>query len=125
LTLAAHRRAPLRPSRGLPRWLPPPARGLLRRLLGSPAASLQRAPPRGWCFPRLRPLSTEDIRISFPRRPRLLLEDDCVLTFYNAGLWQRSLHGRRLGLCLGAGADSSAAGAESSSATAVLGSSSS
>jgi hypothetical protein len=26
-----------------------------------------------------------------------------VLTFYNTGLWQRSLHGRRLGLCLRGG----------------------
>jgi hypothetical protein len=83
LTPAVHRRAPIRPSRGLLRWLPPPARGLLRWLLGSPAPSLQRAPPRGWCFPRLRPLSIEDIRISLPRRLRLLLEEDCVCTVYS------------------------------------------
>jgi hypothetical protein len=82
LTLAVHHRAPLRPSRGLLRWLPPPARGLLRRLFGSPAPSLQRAPPRGWCFLRLRPLSTEDIQISLPRRLRLLLEDYCVRAVY-------------------------------------------
>jgi hypothetical protein len=83
LTLAVHRRASLRPSWGLLRWLPPPAQGLLRRLLGSPTTSLQWAPPRGWCFPRLRPLSTEDIRISLPRRPRLLLEEDCVRAVYS------------------------------------------
>jgi hypothetical protein len=78
LTLAVHRHAPLRPSRGLLRWLPLTARGLLRWLLGSPALRLQQAPPRGWCFLRLRHLSTEDIRISLPRRLRLLLEDYCV-----------------------------------------------
>jgi hypothetical protein len=48
LTLAVHQRALLRRSQGLLHWLPPPARGLLWRLLGSPAPSLQRAPPRGW-----------------------------------------------------------------------------
>jgi hypothetical protein len=83
LTPTVYRRAPLRPSRGLLRWLPPPARGLLRRLLGSPTLRLQRAPPRGWCFPRLRPLSTEDIQISLPRWLRLLLEDDCVRAVYS------------------------------------------
>jgi hypothetical protein len=110
-------------------WLPLPARGQLRQLLGSLAPSLQRAPPQGWYFLRPRPLSTGDIWISLPRRPRLLLEERLrlrsILTFYNAGLRQRSLHGRRLGLWLGAGADSSAAGAESSSVIARLGSSSS
>jgi hypothetical protein len=63
-TLAVHRHVLLRPSRGLLRSLLPPARGLLRRHLGSPAPSLQRALPRGWCFLRLRPLSTEDNWIS-------------------------------------------------------------
>jgi hypothetical protein len=82
-TLAVHRRAPLRPSRRLLRWLPPPARGLLRRLLGSPAPSFQRAPPQGWRFPQLRLLSTEDIRISLPWRLRLLLEDNCVRVVYS------------------------------------------
>jgi hypothetical protein len=68
LTLAVHRRVPLRPSRGLLRWLPLPARGLLRWLLGSPTPRFQWAPPWGWCFPQLRLLSTEDIRISLPWR---------------------------------------------------------
>jgi hypothetical protein len=83
VTLAVHPRAPLRPSWGLLRWLPLPARGLLRQLLGSPAPSLQRAPPRGWCFPQLQLLSTEDIRISLPWRLRLLLEDNCVCAVYS------------------------------------------
>jgi hypothetical protein len=123
LTLAVHRRAPLRPSRGLLRWLPPPTRGLLRRLLGSPAPSLQQAPPR------LRPLSTEDIWISLPRRPRLLLEEDCVRAVYSpstilASGSVASMAGATIS-AWGAGADSSAVGVESSSATAALGSSSS
>jgi hypothetical protein len=90
-----------------PPWLPPPARGLLRRLPRSLAPRLQRVQPGGWFFPWLRPLSTKDMRISLPRRPRLLLEEDCVLrsvlTFYNAGLPQCSLHGWRHGLSLGEG----------------------
>jgi hypothetical protein len=83
LTLAVHHRAPLRPSRGLLRWLPPPARELLRRLPGSPVPRLQRAPPRGWYFPRPRLLSTKDIRISLPWRLRLLLDDYCVRAVYS------------------------------------------
>jgi hypothetical protein len=83
LTLAVHRRAPLRPSRGLLRWLPLPTRGLLRQLLGSPVPRLQRAQRRGWCFLRLRPLSIEDIRISLPWRLRLLLEHYCVRAVYS------------------------------------------
>jgi hypothetical protein len=82
-TLAVHQRAPLMLSRGLLRWLPAPARGLLQQLLGSPAPSLQRAPPRGWCFLWLGPLSTEDIRISLPRWLRLLLEDYCARAVYS------------------------------------------
>jgi hypothetical protein len=83
LTLAVHRRAPLWSLRGLLRWLPPSARGLLRRLLESPAPRLQRAPPRGWYLPRFRPLSTEYVWISLLRRPRLLLEEDCVCAVYS------------------------------------------
>jgi hypothetical protein len=83
LTPAVYRRAPVRPSRGPFRWLPLSARGLLRWLLGSPVPSLQRAPPRGLHFPRLRPLSTEDIRINFPWGIRLLLEDDCIRAVYS------------------------------------------
>jgi hypothetical protein len=129
VTLAVHRRAPLRPSRGLLRWLRSPARGLLRQLLGSPAPRLQRALPRGWYFPRPRPLSTEDIWISLPRRPRLLLEEDCVCAVYSPSTMLASgsvasTAGASVA-AWGAGADSSAAGAESSSAIAVLGSSSS
>jgi hypothetical protein len=129
LTLAVYRRAPLRPSRGPLRWLPPPARGLLRLLLGSPAPSFQRAPPRGWYFPRLRPLSTEDIRISLPRRLRLLFEDDCVRTVYSPSTMLASSSVVSTTdasvSAWGARADSSVAGAESSSATTALGSSSS
>jgi hypothetical protein len=129
LTLAVHRRTPLRPSRGLLRWLPPSARGLLRRLLGPPAPSFQRAPPRGWCFPQLRLLSTRDIWTSLPWRPRLLLEDDCVRAVYSPSTMLASGSVASTASATvsawGAGADSSAAGAESSSAIAALGSSSS
>jgi hypothetical protein len=83
LTLAVHRRAPLQPSRGLLRWLPLPARGLLRQLLGSPVPRLRRAPPQGWYFSRPRPLSTKDIRISLPWGLQLLLKDDCVRVVYS------------------------------------------
>jgi hypothetical protein len=41
-----HRRAPLRPSRGLPHRLSLPARLLLQRLLGSLASRLQPATPQ-------------------------------------------------------------------------------
>jgi hypothetical protein len=44
---------------------------------------LQRAPPRGWYFPRPWLLSTEDIRISLPRWLRLLLEHYCVRAVYS------------------------------------------
>jgi hypothetical protein len=129
LTLAIHRRAPLRPSQGLLRWLPLPARGLLRRLPGSLAPSLQWAPPRGWYFPWLRHMSTEDIRISLPRWPRLLLEKDCVRAVYSPSTMLASGSvASTVGAMVsawGAGADSSAAGVDSSSATAALGSSSS
>jgi hypothetical protein len=121
LTLAVHHRAPLWPSRGLLRWLPPPARGLLRQLLGSPAPSLQRAPPQGWYFPQLRLLSTEDIRISLPWRLQLLLEDDCVRVVYSPSTMLASgsvasTAGATVS-AWGAGVDSSADGAEPSSAT--------
>jgi hypothetical protein len=127
LILAVHRRVPLRLSRGLLRWLPPPVRGLLRRLLGSPAPSLQWAPPRGWCFLRLRPLSTEDIRISLPWRLRLLLEDYCVRAVYSPSTMLASgsvaSTAGASDSARGAEADSSADGMEPSSAIAALGSS--
>jgi hypothetical protein len=129
LTLAVHRRAPLRPSWGLLRWLPLPARGLLQRLLGSPTPSLRRALLRGWCFPRLRPLSTEDMRISLLRRPRLVLEEDCVCVVYSPSTMLASGSVASTAdasvSTWGRGADSSMAGAKSSPATAALGSSSS
>jgi hypothetical protein len=46
-----------------------------------------------------------------------------ILTFYYAGFWQHILRDHRHGLGLRERADSSAAGAETSSAAAVLGSS--
>jgi hypothetical protein len=129
LTLAVHRRAPLWPTRGLLRWLPPPARGLLRRLPRSPAPRLQRVQPQGWCFPRVRPLSTEDTWISILRRPLLLFEEDCVCAVYSPSTMLASdsvasTAGASVS-AWGRGADSSAAGVEPSSATAALGSSSS
>jgi hypothetical protein len=127
--MAVPRRAPLRLSRGLLRWLPSPARGLLRWLLGSPAPSLQWAQTRGWCIPRLRPLSTEDMRISIPRRPQLLLEEDCLHAVYSPSTMLASGSvASTAGVTVsawGAGADSSAAGVGPSSATTVQGSSSS
>jgi hypothetical protein len=119
--------ASLRPSRGLLRWLFPPARGLLLRLLGSSAPSLQRAQPRGWCFPRLRPLSTEDIWVSLPRALRLLLEEDCVCAVHSPSTMLASgsvafTAGATVS-AWGRGADSSAVGVEPSSATTALGSS--
>jgi hypothetical protein len=128
-TLAVHHRAPLRTSRGLLRWLPPPARGLPRQLFGCPGPSLQRAPPRGWYFPRPRPLSTEDIRISLPRWPRLLREEACICAVYSPSTMLASGNvASTAGASVsawGMGADSSAAGAKSSSAIAALGSTSS
>jgi hypothetical protein len=44
----------------------PPAQLMLWRLLQFLAQCLQRAQPRGWCFPRLLPLSTEDAWDQFP-----------------------------------------------------------
>jgi hypothetical protein len=127
--LAVPRRAPLRLSWGLLSWLPPLARGLLRWLLGSPAPSIQQAQPRGWCFPQLRPLSTEDMQISLPRRTRLLLEEDCVRAVYSPSTMLASgsvasTAGATVS-AWGAGANSSAAGVEPSSTIAALGSSSS
>jgi hypothetical protein len=72
-------------------------------------------------------LSTEDIRISLPRRLRLLLEEDCVSAVYSPSTMLASgsvasTAGASVSVW-GMGADSSAAGAEPSSATAALGSS--
>jgi hypothetical protein len=83
LILAVHHRVLLRPPRGLLRWPLPSARGLFRWLLGPPAPGLQQALPRGWCFPRLQPLSTEDNWISHPWRLQLLLEDTCARAVYS------------------------------------------
>jgi hypothetical protein len=42
------------------------------------APRLQWVQPRGWFFPRLRPLSIDGTWISLPRWLRLLFEDDCI-----------------------------------------------
>jgi hypothetical protein len=73
-----------------------------------PAQRLQPAQPRGWCFPRLLPLPTQDIRDKFPgalATTRGRLHCCSVLTFYYAGFRQRSLHDghRDLGLREGSG----------------------
>jgi hypothetical protein len=81
--LAVRCRALLRPPRGLLRWLPPSARGLLQSLLGSPVPGLQRARLQEYRFPRLRHLSTRRHGISHRRWLRLLLEVTCTRAVYS------------------------------------------
>jgi hypothetical protein len=81
---------------------------------------------RGWCFPRLLPLSTQDIQYQYPgaqTTTRGRLHRHSLLTFYYTGFRQRSLCDRRHSLSLREGADSSTASAGFSSAAAVPGSS--